>query len=95
MITNEIVVLRCRRLPAPRSERRQVVTIGHARQPREQIFQVSERVLAVPLARDDQRVQDRRTLAGFGVADEQPVLLADARGPNRVFDQLLSSRLSP
>ena len=75
MVTNEIVVLRRCGLPAPWGELRQVVLIGHSRQAREEILEVSERILAMPLARHDQRVQDRRTLARFRVADEEPVLL--------------------
>ena len=60
-------------------QRAQIGAIGHERQTCEQILQVRQRVLAVALAGDDQRVEDRRTPAGVGVADEQPVLLADAR----------------
>ena len=41
------------------------------------------------LAGDDQRVDDRRTLARRGVPDEEPVLLADRGGPDRIFDQVV------
>jgi hypothetical protein len=41
----------------------------------------------VALAGYDQRVDDRLTLARRGVPDEEPVLLADRGGPDRIFDQ--------
>lgn len=63
--------------------------VGHRGQAREHIAQISERILAVPLARDDERVDDRRALARVGMADKQPVLLADRRGPDRVFDEVV------
>lgn len=38
------------------------------------------------LAGDNQRVDDPRTLAGVWVADKQPVLFANSRGPDGVFN---------
>jgi hypothetical protein len=43
----------------------------------------------VALAGDDQRVEDRRTSAGIGVADKQPVAFANRRGPDGVFDPII------
>lgn len=41
------------------------------------------------LAGDDQRVEDGGALAGVGVADEEPVLLAEGRRPDGVFDEVV------
>jgi hypothetical protein len=43
----------------------------------------------VALAGYDDRVDDRRALAGVGVAYKEPVLLADRRRPDRVFDEVV------
>jgi hypothetical protein len=45
------------RLPVYRQQRLQVVLIGHAWQPCEQVLQVSERIFAVALTGHDQRVE--------------------------------------
>ena len=37
----------------------------------------------------DQGVKDRGALAGLGVTNKQPVLLSDARGPDRIFDEII------
>lgn len=63
MVTTTIRTLRSGRLPKARRERAQVVLIGQARQAGEDIFQVGERIFAVALAGDDQRVEDRRALS--------------------------------
>ena len=78
MVTNEAMGLGRRWLPAGGSDLAQVVLIGHAGQPGQEVAQVGERVLAVALAGDDQRVEDGGTLADVGMPDKQPVLLADA-----------------
>jgi hypothetical protein len=88
MVTNEIG-LRDGRLPQARGEGAEVVAVGHSRQAGEDVPHIGHRVFAVTLARDDQRVEDRRALAGVGVPDKQPVLLSDARGPDRIFDQVI------
>ncbi len=69
---------RCRGRPVARQQRSEVVTIVHARQTREDVPQVGERVFAVALTRDDDRVEDGGALSGVGMADEQRVFLADA-----------------
>ena len=66
--------------PVTRQQRSEVVAIAHAGQTREDVPQVGERVFAVALTRDDDRVEDGGALSGVGMADEQPVFLADA-GP--------------
>ena len=59
---------------------------------------VGQRVDAAALARYDDRVDDRGTVAGVGVADEPEgrVLFADGRGPDSDFSiKLLSSWVQP
>ena len=58
--------------------------IGQGREAPEDVGEVRQGVLAVALAGDEQRVEDGRALAGAGMADEEPVLLADGGGPDRV-----------
>ena len=82
VVTNQIGLQRSR-LPQPRGESAKVVAIGHPRQAGEDVPHIGHRVFAVTLARDDQRVEYRRALAGVGVPDKQPVLFSDARGPDR------------
>ncbi len=88
VVTNEIG-LRDGRLPHSRRESADVVAIGHLRQPSEDVPHVGHRVFAVSLAPDDQRVEYHRALAGVGVPDKQPVLFSDARGTDRIFDQVI------
>ena len=78
-----------RRLPARGRERAEIVLIGHSRHSREHDAQVGERVCAVALAGNDDRVDDRGALAGVGVTDEQPVFLADGRGADGIFDEVV------
>ena len=58
MVTNEATGLGRGRLTAGGSELAQVVLVGHAGQPGQEVAQGGERVLAVALAEDDQRVED-------------------------------------
>ena len=88
VVTNQIGLQRSR-LPQPRRESAEVVAIGHPRQASEDVLHIGQRVFAVTLARDNQRVEDGGAFAGIGVPDKQPVLFSDARGPDRVFDQLI------
>lgn len=46
-------------------------------------------VLAVSLTGYDDRVEDGRALAGIGMADKQPVLLADGRRSDGILDQII------
>ncbi len=83
------------RLPARWGQLAEVVSVCHAGQAREYVAHVNRRILAVALAGDDQRVDDRRTFAGVGVADKKPVLFANRGGPDGVSARLLSMRVSP
>ena len=95
MVTNKNEALRSRRLPIDGQQRPQIILVCHARQPGEQVFQVSQRILAVTLTGHDQGVEDRRTLAGLGVTDKQPVLLSDARGTDGVLDEVMLAATPP
>ena len=53
------------------------------------VAQVREGVLTVPLAGDDERVDDGRPLARGRVPDEQPVLLSDGRRPDCILDEVV------
>ena len=77
------------RLPAGRSQRPEVVAVSHAGQAGEHVAQVNRRIFAVALAGDDQRVNDRRALAGVGMADKQPVLFTNGRGADGAFHQVI------
>ena len=62
--------------------------VGHRLQALQHIAAISERVFAVPLAGDHDRVEDGRAQAGVGMVDEQPVFLSDGRRSDRVFNQV-------
>ena len=61
-------------LPAGRCQGAQVIPVGHAGQAGEHVPHVGQRVDAAALARYDDRVDDRRAIAGIGVTDEQKIL---------------------
>ncbi len=46
------------------------------------------------LAGDDQRRDDRRTWASVGVADKKPVLFANRRGQDGVFNPVVIDAVS-
>jgi hypothetical protein len=75
------------RFPLRWQERPKVVLVGHRRQPVEHIPEVRQGIDAMTPAGDDDRVDDGRAFAGIGVTDEEPVLRAEFRRPDRIFDQ--------
>ena len=77
-----------RRGPVAGQQRGQVVLIGHSRQAGEHVAQVGERVLAMATARLDERVNDRRALAGIGVTDKKPVFRAELGRADGVFHEV-------
>src|ERR1017187_7184704 len=82
-------------LPVCRGKGVQVVPGGHGGESGEDVPHVGQGIDASALAGYYDRVDDRRTLAGIGMADEEPVFLADGRGSNRVLDQIVvEARLS-
>ena len=62
------------RLPVLGREGAEVVLVGHPGQPGKDVLQVRQGVFPVAFAGYDERVQDRRALPGFGMADKKPVL---------------------
>lgn len=61
MVTIEIEALRSGRLPVYGQQRSQIILVCHAREPGEEIFQISQGLLAVTLTGHDQGIEDRRT----------------------------------
>ena len=51
----------------------------------DEMFEIGLRIDAVIARADEQGVHHGRSLAGFGAADEQPVLLPNGTGPNVVL----------
>lgn len=71
--------------------RRQLVNlpIGGRGQAREDVTQVREGIETTPPAALDDGVQDGATLAGFGVANEHPILFAESRRADGVLHEVL------
>ena len=65
------------------------VTMGGGGQAFEDVGQPDQRVEVVSAAVNDHGVMDRAAPACLGMADEQPVFLADTAGPDRLLDQVL------
>ena len=63
--------------------------VGGRWQSGQDIAQVGLGVDAPAAATLDERVDDGAALPGVGVSDEQPVFLADGRGPNGVFHKVV------
>ena len=89
MVPFEKDYFRLRSFPVCGSEGVEVVAVRHSREAGEDVAQVSKRVDAAALARYDDRVDDRRTLAGIRVSYKQPVFLSDGRWPDGVFDKVV------
>ena len=80
-----------RRLPFAPGLRRDFgdLPVGHVRQSCEDVAKISERIQPASAAVFDDGINDGAALAGFGLADEEPVLLADGRGADGVFHQII------
>lgn len=89
MVTNEATGLCGGGLPASQDRLPQVVLVGQAGQPGQEIAEAGESFFAVALAGDDQRGEDGGALAGVGGPDEQPVFLADAGGAQGVLNDVV------
>ena len=63
--------------------------VGRGGQPGEHVAEVGEGVEATAAAAFDEGVEDGAAFAGLGVADEEPVFLADRGGADGVFDQVI------
>ena len=56
---------------------------------REHVAQVSERVEVAAAAVFDEGVDDGAALSGIGIADEEPIFLADGRGTDGIFHEVI------
>src|SRR5436190_24197632 len=59
--------------------------IGHCRQPVEEILKVGIGIDLETAAVADEGVEHRGAISGLGIPYEQPVLLSDRAGPDRVL----------
>jgi len=92
MVTNEAKGLCRGRLPAGWRKLPQVVLVGHAGQPGQDIAQVGERVLAVTLAGYDQRVEDAGQVGRFQL-DVATVTVAALLGHDRKPVEAIDDKL--
>jgi hypothetical protein len=65
--------------------------IGHVGQAGEYIAKILEWIQTPPPAVFNDGVNDRAALAGIGVADEEPVFLADGSGANGIFHEVVAT----
>jgi len=63
--------------------------VGHAGQPGEDVFEIGVRINAPTTAAFDHGINDGSPFSRIRIAHEQPVLLADGRGADGVFDQVV------
>ena len=63
--------------------------IGHVGQAAQNFAEILVRIESLSAAGFDHGVDDRAALAGVSFANEQPVFLADGRGPNRIFHEVV------
>ena len=63
--------------------------IGEVGQADEEVAQVDLGIKAATTAAFDYGINDGAALACFGVADEEPVLLAEGGGANGIFDPIV------
>ena len=64
--------------------------VGHARQTCQNLAQVSVGINASAAAAFDEGVENGPAFSGFGFADKEPVLLAQGRRADGVFDRILT-----
>ena len=62
--------------------------VGHVGQAGEDVAQIGKRINGAPATVFDEGVNDGAALAGIGIADEEPVFLAQRRWPDGVFDKI-------
>ena len=63
--------------------------VGHVRQASQDITEVGVGINSVTLTGGYQGVKDGAVLAGFRVAEKQPVLFTDRCWPDGIFDQVV------
>lgn len=65
------------------------LAVGHVGQTREHFTKINERIEAASSAVFGEGVDDGAACSSIGVADEEPVFLANGRGTNGVFHQVV------
>lgn len=75
-------------LPRAGQKRTEIILGGHRGQAREHVLQIGVRIVAAALAAHDERVDDRRAVAGVGLANEEPVLRAEFARADGVLDRV-------
>ena len=63
--------------------------VGHGRQSGEDIPEVGKWIKTAAATRFDDGVEDGAAFASLGIAKEEPVLFADSRRTNGIFDQVV------
>ena len=63
--------------------------VGHVGQASQYVAQIAVRVQIAATAAFNDGVEDGTAITDGGVADEEPVLLTQRRGPNGVFHQIV------
>ena len=63
--------------------------VGHCGQPGEYVEQIGIWLDSPPAAAFDNCIKDGGTLSGLSIAEEEPVLFAYRRGPDRILDQIV------
>ena len=63
--------------------------VGHGGKPGEDVAQVGVGIDAASTTTLDDGVKDGAAVTGVGIAQEQPVLLSEGGGPNRVFHEVI------
>jgi hypothetical protein len=65
------------------------LSVGHLRQASQYVPKISVRVQASTAAAFNHRIKDRTAVSDGGFSHEEPVFLAQRRGPNGIFDQVV------
>lgn len=63
--------------------------VGGGGQFGQHIAQVSVRIQTTPAAAFDEGVEDGAAFSGLGLAEEQPILFAQGRGPDGIFHEVI------
>jgi hypothetical protein len=63
--------------------------VGHAGQAREHVTQVSKGINVTAAATLDHGIEDGTAFSGVRIADEEPVLFSEGRGPYSVFYEVM------
>ena len=86
----QLLRLPCFELVCPVHWRELIKVIGiSSRKPLDDVGQIGLWVDALSLGTNEQCVEDSASLTGFGMSDEEVILLADGAGTNGVLDEVV------